>query len=157
MISVIRLYAASLSVTLADGFGIATESGSAFDLTSLTNGLTFTDIYGASIMGSSDGVDAQVAEKGALSITTTGEVLGITGVGINAYVAAYASDLTISAAVVRGGITGSYANSESSGNVSVTATGDVSGTLYDGIHARNDGADLSITSAGGNSAPRPVV
>jgi hypothetical protein len=103
----------------------------------LGTGLT---ISATSVSGSDDGIFAhKKSGYGALSITTTGSVTGATGDGIHAY--SYdGEDITISADSVAGGDDGIEATGQTNfGALSITATGDVSGTTGEGIRAVNNG------------------
>lgn len=71
-----------LTVTTISGFGITTAESAAFLLATSSGGLTFTDEYKSVITGASDGIYADVG-AGAVSITTTGSVIGQDGSGID--------------------------------------------------------------------------
>ncbi len=145
------LSGAPLNVTTDPGFGIDTSltGGDAFTLDG-TGGLTFTDNNNSAITGVVDGIDADNAGGGVLSITTTGQVTGTNGYGINAYNDTNGAGLTISAAGVSGGDYGITAFNEGANALSVTATGQVTGTNSGGIRAYNSytGTDLTILAVG---------
>lgn len=139
-----------LNVTTDPGFGIntTTNGGDAFTLTG-TGGLTFTDNNNAAITGQDYGIYADNLTSGALSITTTGQVTGNTYDGINAFNDYGTSSLTISANGVSGEGFGISALNVGDGALSVTATGQVIGSTYDGISAVNSpyGTDLTVSAA----------
>jgi len=93
--------------------------------------------------------------SGALSITASGNVTAY-GVGAASYRAIdgiyarnYGTNLTIATAEVSGGLTGIDAVNHGSGRLSITTTGDVTGTLGDAIYALNNGTgplNISIPS-----------
>ncbi|WP_197431088.1 autotransporter outer membrane beta-barrel domain-containing protein [Aliiruegeria sabulilitoris] len=86
--------------------------------------------------------------SGSLTITATGDVTGADN-GIEAYTGPAATDMTISAANVTGGDTGIYAIHHGSGALSVTTTGQVSGTADDGIHVENSGSGATVIATSG--------
>ena len=97
--------------------------------------------------------------RGALSIATTGTVIGTSNVGINARNGSCdgscspATDLTIAAADVSGGTYGIQARNFGSGVLSITATGTVTGTdagilARSGTYTYRYGTDLTIVAAG---------
>ncbi|MEJ6595137.1 hypothetical protein, partial [Parasphingorhabdus sp.] len=138
-----------LVVETDDSFGIVTTSGPALDLRG-TNGTTFTDNFNSTITGGTYGIFARNYGTDALSVTSTGAVTGTSGDGIRAFNDTPGTDLTVSAAAVSGGKYGILANNAGTGALSVTATGDVSGTSEKGIYARNyntNGTDLTVSAA----------
>lgn len=140
------------------GDGINAHSSSGTDLT----------ITSTAVLGSLDGIDADNNGTGALSITSTGTVSGTNGQGISAEngslpssyfyynppisygefrdVPGAGTSLTISAAAVSGGTDGIYVKNFGSGELSVTASGTVSGTSGRGIGSLNYGTDLTISA-----------
>jgi hypothetical protein len=116
------------------GFSIDATTGNAFKLTG-TGGLTFTGKYISTIKGESTGIVAYNNSSGALTITTYGTVTGTNARGIYAYNKAGTTGLTIDAAAVTGGTDGIFANNLGTGALSITASGDVEGTNYEGINA----------------------
>ncbi|MCA0012043.1 autotransporter [Mesorhizobium sp. B292B1B] len=148
-----------LTVTTVPGFSIDTRlasegsGGNAFTLTG-TGGLTFTDNYSSTIVGQLNGIEARNNGGGALSITTTGTVMGTAGAGLLAINSSAGTDLTIKAAEVTGGYAGISAYNLGSGELYIAATGAVKGATYSGIFARNYGTNLTIKVAdvsGGSS------
>ncbi|TPJ41394.1 hypothetical protein [Mesorhizobium sp. B2-6-5] len=93
------------------------------------------------------GIEAEHHGTGALSITATGTVKGIDSGGIFALTDDNATGLTIEAVDVSGGAYGIFAEHYSSGALSITTTGTVTGTTDDGIVAINYGTDLTIEAA----------
>ncbi|ODR94929.1 hypothetical protein AUC70_03870 [Methyloceanibacter stevinii] len=113
-----------------------------------SNGDTLSITTGAStsVTGADDGIRAS-SGAGATSITANGEVRGTNDAGIEAYNDTNASDLTVTAgAKVEGGTFGVYAFNNGKGFVRVTANGDVTGTVEDGIRAESGGTDLTVTA-----------
>ncbi len=107
------------------------------------------------ITGGDYGILARNYGSGALSIVANGDVEGTDFAGIYARNDAVGTDLSIETEGVTGGILGIRAHNFGSGALSIVANGDVEGTSYAGIYARNSagGTDLSIESAavtGGN-------
>ncbi len=111
-----------------------------------TYGLGLT-IKTADVSGGSDGVDARNHGGGALSIIASGTVAGANGKGISATNAISGTDLSITAAAVSGATRGIYALNNGTGALSITANGTVTGTIQDGIYARDEGLGLTITTA----------
>jgi hypothetical protein len=90
------LFSIPLNVSTADGFGIdtSTTGGDALFLDGY-GGLTFTDNHASSITGDDHGIYARNAGTGALSVTSSGSVVGTTRDGIYAFNSG--TDLTIAA------------------------------------------------------------
>ena len=146
------------------GIGVQTAGSGAVVVDAAT--VTGTDVYGIAVANSAAGTDISVTASG----TVTGGQFGIhtvnygagsltinaaavTGTvydGIYAYNSAAGTDLSITATgAVTGGVYGIYADNYGTGALSI-ATAAVTGTLGDGIIAYNSaaGTDLSITSSG---------
>ena len=104
-------------------------------------------ISAAAVSGGTYGIVADNLGSGALSVTTTGDVSGANNEGIYARNFATGTDLTIAAADASGGSNGIRAVNQGTGALSATTTGDVSGSNYAGIFARNSGTDLTIAAA----------
>ncbi len=120
-------------VAAASGFGVyGANSGSGTDLTIQT---TSVQAGGAGIIAANNGT-------GAVSVTTSGNVVGSNEDGINAV--NRGSSLTIQATSVMGGRDGIDADNRGTGASSITATGAVRGTRSYGILASNFGTDLTI-------------
>ena len=153
-----------------DGFGIA-----AGNYGSGTTSITVTDVTGtkgdgiyarndgtdltvtaAAVTGGTNGIAARNFGSGALSITATGTVTGTDYDGINATNSSNGTGLTINVASVSGGDNGIEALNDGSGALSITATGDVTGTNGDGINATNSSngtgltIDVAAVSGGGD-------
>lgn len=148
------LPASPLTVSTEPGFGIETSSGNAFSLMS-DGPLTFTDDHQSIITGNSYGIQATSTGSGALSITTTGLVTGLTGMGLYAETrSSLSTDITIKVAEVVGSTNGIMAGNYGSGVLSVTASGTVIGINNRGIYLYNEfGTDLTLNAAevsGGN-------
>ena len=86
-----------------------------------------------------------MANTGALSITSTGAVIGETSTGIDA--SSSGTALTIQVADVNGVTSGINAINGGSGALSITSSGTVTGTADDGIHAATAGTSLRINTA----------
>lgn len=138
----------ALIVTTDPSFGVTTAGGNAITLNNAAGDtdITFTDTNASNITGGSDGIFARNNGTGALSVTTTGAVVGTTADGINAL--NYGTDLTIRATKVTGDIEGINAFNYGLGELLITTTGDVYGVTGHGIDARNyTGTDLTIRAA----------
>lgn len=112
-------------------------------------GTDLTVSTAAAVTGATDGIYARNFGTGALSISSTAEVNGTAGTGVYAKNAVTASDLTIAAAAVSGGIDGIRAVNGGTGALSITSTDAVGGLAGNGIFAENasTGTDLTITTA----------
>ncbi|MDM3870001.1 autotransporter domain-containing protein [Porticoccus sp. W117] len=139
-----------LTVTTLDGFGIdtsATGGSSAFVLNS-TGSLTFFDEFLSTIRGAANGIDATNNGSGALTITTTGQVSGLNGIAISALGNASSSDLILNVNSVIGGTVGIDASHRGTGQLTITATGELVGLNGGGIDASlSNGTDLLIDVA----------
>jgi hypothetical protein len=116
-------------VTESAGDGIyATNNSPGTDLT-----VTATDVS-----GSNRGIDARNYGTGALSVTSTGTVTGSNFDGIHV-VNYYASigNVNIDVAEVMGGTSGIFARNYGAGSISITSSGDVTGTTAAGIAAQH--------------------
>ena len=113
------------------------------------------------VTGGTVGIFARNYGSGALSVTADGDVEGTSNIGIYAVNNA-GTDLGVTTGAgtnVTGGNYGIRVRNYGTGALSVTADGDVEGTNYAGIFARNSnyGTDLSVTTGadtnvtGGNS------
>ena len=120
-----------------------------------TNGLT---ISANNTTGGQYGIRAINDGTGALSVTSSG-LAQATGTvsdpmrpnsltGIFARNAASGTDLTVAANNTAGERHGIRARNEGTDALSITATGQVTGTTSDGLQAINRGSDLTITSGG---------
>jgi outer membrane autotransporter protein len=114
------------------------------------NGATATDlrINAVNVTGRSDGILARNEGTGATAITVTGNIVGTDGDGISVSSGVNTTGLTIEASHVSGQDYGFLANSASTGNTTITATGAVSGAVA-GIAAYNfaQARDLKIEAA----------
>ncbi|MEN0001396.1 MAG: autotransporter outer membrane beta-barrel domain-containing protein [Pseudomonadota bacterium] len=120
----------------------------ALDLTG-TGGLTFEQQAGGlTITGDNSGIVAENNGSGALTITTTGEVIGEAFNGITAE-NDDGTDLVIYAqGIVRGYEFGINAENDSTGEMRITTLQAVTGTNVVGISAINEGTDLIIDARG---------
>ncbi|HHL2459759.1 TPA: autotransporter outer membrane beta-barrel domain-containing protein [Yersinia enterocolitica] len=136
----------SLSVTTLPGFGIVTNSGYAFYLDSDINDLIFTDSYGSTITGDMAAIFAVNNGTGTLSITTTGNVSGNSGISVYNY----GADATLQVADVStvGGGHAIYVENYGQGVLSINSTGAIYSLGGFGIYAKNNNtsntADMSI-------------
>jgi uncharacterized protein with beta-barrel porin domain len=148
----------TVTVDTAPAFGVVTTTGRAIDVRG-NDGTTFTDANTSTITGQTDGIFIRNTYNGALSLTTSGTVTGTTSDGIVAQnrrgSSEYGEDsgrptnLTISTAAVSGGSSGIYANNDGTGSLSITSTGQVTGSTGSGIEAFNNyGTSLTIMAAG---------
>ncbi len=150
--AVISLNNTTLTVTTDSTFGHDTSSaaGDGLVLTATAGAPSFTDTYGASITGHDNGIWAQANSSSAiLSITTSGNVTGLNGDGINA---SNTGDVTIKAyGDVSGSIRGIVAESSPSiananDVITIIATGTVTGGSGAGIWAKSSNNDADLTS-----------
>jgi len=116
--------------------------------------LKITTGVGSYVKGSDDGISVTNLGSGYVDITANGVVLGNGNDGINAYNSANGSYLKITTGVgsyVYGNDDGISVTNLGSGNVEITANGDVTGYNSNGIDAYNsaNGADLKITTGTG--------
>ena len=111
-----------------------------------TRGLT---VEAASAKGYSYGIVAGNSGAGATRITATGHVEGTTEAAILAQNFAAATDLTIEAASLRGGLYGVRALNEGTGVTRIVTTGHVEGISNVGITVENapTGTDLTVEAA----------
>ncbi|MEM8589839.1 MAG: autotransporter outer membrane beta-barrel domain-containing protein [Pseudomonadota bacterium] len=133
-------------------YGIAAENRGSGDLIVFTKG----SVEG----GTDDGMYLRNANGGALSVTATEHVASAEVDGIRAINYAGGSSMTISTASVSGFTGGIIATNAGTGDIAVTATGEVSGgPLGDGMRVRNlFGGSLSITTTAlVSSGPSPVA
>jgi outer membrane autotransporter protein len=107
-------------------------------------------VQAASINATQTGILAVNNGSGQSAITATGLVEGTGGYGIFATNGAAATNITVEAADVRGGISGIRVSNTGTGAARVAATGLVEGTTTTGIHAYNSGSasDLTIEAVG---------
>ncbi|CAJ1412166.1 unnamed protein product [Effrenium voratum] len=136
-----------LAVSTTARTSIVTTKGNALTLTNSIGDtdITFTDTYMSTITGNDTAIHAKNNGFGALSITTSGDVTGTNYSGIDAENSAAGTDLTIQVTSVAGGWEGIDAENDGSGALSITATGDVTGTNYSGIDAENSAAGTDLT------------
>lgn len=111
---------------------------------------TSIDITANNATGGARGINVVGAGRGPVSITSTGQVIGLTDDGINASSAA--SNLDITAHHVSGGRYGIFAvangPSGTSGDITITTSGDVTGISNTGINARQYlNGDVTISAA----------
>ncbi|MDN0121513.1 hypothetical protein QVN83_21480, partial [Yersinia frederiksenii] len=124
-----------LEVSTSPGFGLMPSTGNALTLIG-NGGLSFTD-NNASIITGVDGINVTNNGSGALSLISTGTVIGTVEYGIYAY-NNLGTDLTIHAVNVIGDMGGIKATNDGTGALSITTTGTVTGTLEYGIYAENN-------------------
>ncbi|MGJ8535273.1 MAG: autotransporter outer membrane beta-barrel domain-containing protein [Alphaproteobacteria bacterium] len=132
----------ALSITATGTVTSQDKSGILAD--NLSTGTDLT-IETAAVDGNSLGILAQNNGSGALSITSTGHVIGREQDGINAFNYYGSTDLTIVAVSAEGFDVGIRASNNGSGALSITATGTVAGNNW-GIIGSNfvNGTDLTI-------------
>ena len=139
--------AATVTVNALDQVEFENSSGN--DMVFINDDVTVSlKTLSATTTGLVDGIRARNAGDAiALSITSTGEVVGNTGFGI--YVGGSGgTGITVSAASVSGGATGIFARNLGSGDVTVISSGQVTGANGSGIEARNSnrGNDIDIST-----------
>ena len=101
------------------------------------------------VLGDTQGIEANSWGDGGLHITTGGSTTGVNDEGIQAFVAASGTYLTVGTnAVTSGGTDGIYANNDGSGALTITTNGRTYGNGGSGIYANNstNGTGLSITT-----------
>lgn len=114
--------------------------------------LTVTTGIGSTITGEHNGIDARNYGSGNLTITTNGDVTGDKFDAIYAVNSGDALSVTVNAqSVVKGFGNGIGAFNNGSGDLAIKVDGSVTSEGYDGIHARNEGANLIITTSVGSS------
>jgi autotransporter family porin len=114
--------------------------------------LTVTTGIGSTITGEHNGIDARNYGSGNLTIATYGEVTGNSYDAIYAVNSGAALRITVAApSVVKGFGYGIGAFNNGSGDLEIKVDGSVTSEGYDGIHARNEGANLIITTGVGSS------
>ena len=126
--------AAPLHVTLNSETPVDTDAN-AFTLTQPGSaGMTFTQsATGLAVRGALSGIVAHNSGGGSVSINVNGAVTGVAGDGIRALDGAGGAGITITAASVSGSAIGIAAISSGTGDVSVKATGSVTGTGDAGV------------------------
>ena len=148
---------------LIEGPGnVTTSTGDAIDFTStggtsgVGNGAALTVSLSGAITGAAAGIVVTQEGVGDIGITTSGDVVGEHGRGIAAIIhsgSTEAGSISVSADNVTGNGTGSFGidaeiDNGSSGNISVTAAGNVTGNQF-GIFASTHGdGDISVTAGG---------
>jgi uncharacterized protein with beta-barrel porin domain len=118
-------------------------------------GTSLSVTTGGTVSGGIDGIHARNYGSGALTVTANGNVTGGSARGIYARNAGVGTDLrvTTGAGTMVSGRYGILALSVRGGALSITANGDVTGTVRRGIYARNlaTGTDLSVTTGAGTT------
>ena len=144
------------STNIAVTGAVSGTTGSGIDVYTADKALT---ISAAAVSGGASGIIARNDGSAATSVTATGLVTGTAGNGIFARTRGAAADpatpsLMVSAAAVRGGVHGIYADNQGQGSTRVIATGAVAGVSGDGIHAFNNtqATSLTVTAAAASGA-----
>lgn len=103
---------------------------------------------GSTVTGAERGIFADHEGSGALTIEAAGDVTGTAQEGINAQTTVQSDGLSIEVAGVTGETTGINAQHRGYGDLTITATGDVTGTSYTGIFADSGSlsTNMSITT-----------
>lgn len=145
-----------------DGFSVDTTApgsgGNAITITTasgVTDDTTFNDNYSSSITGADHGVFAENFGSGALSITTSGTVIGRSSYGIyatNKNFEERATDVSVSAYNVS-----SYSGNDPAIDVENRGTGDTSITVTGSVSAIDDGVAVDGAYYGGGSMYISVV
>lgn len=139
-----NLGSGALSITAAGNVTGTTSDG--VNANNSSNGTDLTvDVGSAS--GGLAGIFTENYGSGALTITATGHVSGAADDGVYAYNSANGTNLTVEVGSASGYYDGIDALNFGSGHLTITATGDVSGTYGNGISARNYGTNLVINAA----------
>jgi outer membrane autotransporter protein len=107
---------------------------------------TDIDINVVNVSGDEHGIYAWNEGTGSVSIVSTGQVSGANAHGIYGRTSATGTDLTFDVADVSGNNAGIYADNNGIGLLSITSSGQISGTNSDGITANNfnTASDLKI-------------
>lgn len=131
------------SVT-ATGLVTATSGGTGIYAgnNSAANNLT---VNAANVTGDLAGIFAINLGIGTTSVTATGQATGTNENGIYAENGSTATNLTVNAASVTGGLHGIWAGNSGTGATAVTATGQVTGTNVYGIFVANGSTTTSLT------------
>lgn len=139
-----------LTVTTTEQISIITTSGDALDLSNSSGDpdISFTDTYMSTITGDQKGIEINQNGLGAVTLTTTGHVSGTNGEGIDLDLSSRGTGGTLQVVDVTGGSDGINVHNDSSGAISITASGQVTGTADHGIYAYNGaGTDIAIQAA----------
>ncbi|QIG47332.1 hypothetical protein G5V57_06035 [Nordella sp. HKS 07] len=119
--------------------------------------LTITTGAESEVSGYGDGIDARSLGSGDLTITANGKVTGMEGQahGIFASTSAAGENLTITtgaASEITGNFMGIRGVNGGSGDLTISAHGEVAGTEREGIYALNlpGSGDLTVTAAAGS-------
>lgn len=108
-------------------------------------------ITAVDVSGGYDALQATQQGLGSLSITTSGNVTSATENGINAYVGATGTSLTINAVDTTGATSGIEARNYGNGDIAITSTGTASGESTYGIGAAHYGASGNIAITANNT------
>ena len=136
-------------VTGTTSFGIFAQIRNGTDL-AVTTGA------GTTVTGGDSGIYARNYGSGALTVTANGDVTGTNRWGILAR-NRNGTDLTVTTGVnttVTGGRIGIFGHNYGGGALTITANGDVTGGINDGIYVRNHssaGTDLTVTTGAGTT------
>ena len=142
------------ATTVTDGIRALNKGSGLLSITTtgeVTNRINAYNKYGTDLTIDVANVSGNILAKnygtGALAITASDDVSAQYGYAIIAYNYNKGTDLAISVASVSSSAKGIYAKNYGSGEVEITATGDVSGTSGNGIYAYGYGTDLTISAA----------
>ena len=107
-------------------------------------------ISAAGVTGTATGIEVDAFGAGDVSILATGAVTGTGANGIGIDVSSSGGNVTISAAGVAGTATGIKIDASGAGDVSISATGAVTGTGANGIgiDVSSSGGNVTISAAG---------
>ena len=136
-------------VTGTTSFGIFAQIRNGTDL-AVTTGA------GTTVTGGDSGIYARNYGSGALTVTANRDVTGTNRWGILAR-NRNGTDLTVTTGVnttVTGGRIGIFGHNYGGGALTITANGDVTGGINDGIYVRNHssaGTDLTVTTGAGTT------
>ena len=115
--------------------------------------LSVTTAANTTVQGAT-GIDARNTGSGTTTLDISGDVTGTGNNGIFASnQAASTSDLSVTTAAntTVQGTRGIYARNNGNGTTTLNISGDVTGTTSEGLFARGDGTNLSVTTATGTT------
>ena len=133
----------AITATVGDGVAAVNSTGA--------GALSVTQASGGTILGGTNGINAQNNGTGDTTIATAGSVTGTSSYGVEAYNASTAGALNVTqtAGSISGGLQGVYATNWGSGATAIAQSAGASITGGDAIAVQNFGAgNATITAAG---------
>lgn len=139
------------TVNTANGFSLVTSDSTGVSVEG-EGDISFTDTYQSTISGNDSGVVAAGLGGGSTSVEVTGDVTGTDRYGI--WATNRGTDLTVTTGAdssIYGGEVGIGAVNYGSGDLTITADGEVKGAQYNGVQATNYGVDMTVTTGAESS------